>query len=106
MAASAHLRTPGRRVSYGVAAILRTLFLMLVAPPLALLLWAHLIRPAASDSDIIALFLAGIIGLAGAVTAPWSPKVKAAASIAYIAVGVMALPLLTLLAVCSTGDCL
>jgi len=84
----------------------RTLATMLLAPPLVLLLWAHLIRPAASGLDLLAVFSAGIVGLAGATTAPWSAKVKALVAVAYIGLAVVALPFMTLLAVCSTGDCL
>ena len=84
----------------------RTLAIMLLAPPLVLFLWAHLIRPTASDLDLLAVFSAGIIGLAGAATAPWPAKIKAAVAVAYIGLAVGALPFVTLLAVCSTGDCL
>lgn len=87
-------------------ATLRTLAIMLLAPPLALLLWAHFIRPMASDTDVLAVFMAGIIGLAGAATAPWPATVRAAVAVAYIILAVAALPLATLLVVCSTGDCL
>jgi len=84
----------------------RTLALMLVAPPLVLLLWAHLIRPAASGFDVLAVLLAGSIGLAGAATAPWPDKTKAVVAVIYIGLGVFTIPFLALLAVCSTGDCL
>lgn len=84
----------------------RTLAIMLLAPPLVLLLWAHLIHPIVSNLDLLAVFSAGIIGLAGAATAPWSAKVKTTVVVAYIVLAVATLPFMTLLAVCSTGDCL
>jgi hypothetical protein len=82
------------------------LTLMLVGPPMLLLLWAHLLRPAWHGSDWIALFAAGLLGLGGVVSAPWSNRVQAVVAIAYILTAVAVLPFLGLVAVCSTGDCL
>ena len=79
---------------------------MFVGPPLLLLLWAHLLRPLLPHSDWFALAAAGLLGLVGAATAPWSGSVKTVAAVAYIVLCVLTLPLVTLLAVCSTGDCL
>ncbi|ATY33335.1 hypothetical protein [Sphingomonas psychrotolerans] len=84
----------------------RTLAIMLAAPPLMLLFWAHLIRPTVSGLDLLAMFLAGATGLAGAATGPWSGQTKALVAIVYIVLGVGAIPFWTLFAVCSTGDCL
>lgn len=84
----------------------RTLMIMVLAPPLVLLCWAFLIRPAISGLDLFAVFLAGILGLAGVATAPWSAKVRAALAVIYVGLGIAALPLMALLAVCATGDCL
>ncbi len=84
----------------------RTLAIMLLAPPLVLLLWAHFVRPVVSGLDVLAVLLAGIMGLAGVATAPWSARVKGTVAVAYIGLAVAALPFMTLLAVCSTGDCL
>jgi hypothetical protein len=76
-----------------------SLLLMLVGPPVLLLLWAHLLRPIWQGSDWIALFAAGLLGLAGVVSAPWSNRVQAVVATAYILIAVAALPFLTLLAV-------
>jgi hypothetical protein len=87
----------------------RTIFavtLMLVGPPLLLLLWAHLLRPTWQGLEGIALLAAGLMGLAGVVSAPWSNRVQAVVATAYILIALFALPFLGLLAVCSTGDCL
>lgn len=73
---------------------------------MVLLIWAHLIRPTVSGLDFFAIFLAGIIGMAGAITAPWPAKFKGAVTILYIGLVLVALPFLALLSVCSTGDCL
>ena len=79
---------------------------MFAGPPLVLLLWAHLLRPVVPHSDWFALPAAGLFGLAGVATAPWSDSVKTAVAVAYIVLGVLALPFVGLLAVCSTGDCI
>ena len=79
---------------------------MFVGPPLLLLLWAHLLRPVVPHSDWFALAAAGLLGLVGLAIAPWSGTVKAVVAVAYIPLGILALPLITLLAVCSTGDCI
>lgn len=89
-----------------MAATLRTLILALAAPPLLLLFWAHSVRQFATGTDLAAMAVAGLVGLAGIATAPWREGVRMAAAAVYVAVGLIALPLLGLLAVCSTGDCL
>ena len=85
---------------------MRSIVLMLVAPPLVLLLWAHFLRPALSGLDLPAIIIAGLIGAVGAATAPWPGNAKVIVTIAYLSLLVIALPFLSLLAVCSTGDCL
>ena len=80
--------------------------LMLIGPPVLLLMWAHLLRPAWQGSEWMALLAALLLGLAGVVSAPWSNRVQAVVATAYILTAVIALPFLDLLAVCSTGDCL
>lgn len=84
----------------------RALMLMLLAPPLVLLLWAHVIRPTYSGWDWVAVILAGLLGLAGAATAPWRKTWKLGVAVVYGLLLVPALPFAGLLAVCSTGDCL
>ena len=80
--------------------------LMLAGPPLLLLLWAHLVRPVWAGSDLFAMFVAGLLGLAGLAGAPWTNQVKTGVAIAYILLGIVTVPFLALVAVCSTGDCL
>ncbi len=87
-------------------ASLRTLAIMLFAPPLVLLLWAHLVRPTISGLDLLAIFLAGAGGLSATATAPWSTRAKVIVAVTYIGLSILVLPFMTLLAVCSTGDCL
>jgi hypothetical protein len=84
----------------------RALILMLLAPPLVLLLWAHIVRPTYSGWDWAAVIMAGLLGLAGAATAPWRGTWKWVAAVIYGVLLVPALPFAALLAVCSTGDCL
>jgi hypothetical protein len=84
----------------------RSILLMLVAPPIVLVLWAHLIRPEWPGLDWPATILAGLLGLVGVATSPWRTDVKAAVGAVYIALALVVLPFLGLLAVCSTGDCL
>jgi hypothetical protein len=85
---------------------LRSLTLMLLAPPLVLIAWAHLIRPTSSGWDWPALIVAGLLGLVGVATAPWRGTLKSIVTVAYALLLVVALPFVGLLAVCSTGDCL
>jgi hypothetical protein len=80
--------------------------LMLLAPPVVLLFWAHLVRPTYSGWDWPACIAAGLVGLAGAATAPWQGLWKWGVAIVYGLLLLPALPFVGLLAVCSTGDCL
>ena len=89
-----------------MAGTIRSLLLILAAPPVWLLLWAHLVRPHFSDSDILALAVAGLLGLAGVATAPWRDGVRLVVAIVYVLLAFVALPFIGLLAVCTTGDCL
>jgi hypothetical protein len=90
-----------------MASTVRALILMFVAPPLLLLLWAHVARSAiGAQTDTLALIVVGLVGLAGVATAPWLAGTKTIVAIAYGAAALVALPFLVLLAVCSTGDCL
>jgi hypothetical protein len=89
-----------------MVATVRSLTLMLLAPPAVLLLWAHLVRPTYSGWDWPALILAGLLGLAGAATAPWQGMWKWSVTLVYGLSLLPALPFTGLLAVCSTGDCL
>jgi threonine dehydrogenase-like Zn-dependent dehydrogenase len=84
----------------------RALVIMLLAPPLALLFWAHAVRRIYSGWDLVAIIVAGLLGLAGAATAPWQGIRKYAAAAVYGLLLIPALPFAGLLAVCSTGDCL
>ena len=84
---------------------------MLLAPPLLLLGLAHLgafshkanLGPAAG-----LMMLAGVwgVGMAALPASGWRLEVKIAAALAYTAAAVLFLPYLTLLAVCTTGDCI
>lgn len=84
----------------------RSVALMILGPPLILFCWAHFIRPVMSGLDLFVYVLAGIVGLAGAASAPWSIKAKGAVAVLYICIFVATLPFIGLLAVCSTGDCI
>ncbi|MES2987232.1 MAG: hypothetical protein V4808_04945 [Pseudomonadota bacterium] len=85
-------------------ATVRALTVMLLAPPAVLLLWAHLIG-FHRDWALLAIILAGTAGLAGAVTAPWSDRVKTLIAAIYVIAAIPLVPLLSLVAVCTTGDC-
>ena len=87
-------------------ASVRSIILMLVAPPLLLLLWAHFIRSNWPGLDWPVVILAGLIGLVGIATSPWERRAKVGFGIVYVGLAFAGLPFLTLLAVCSTGDCL
>jgi hypothetical protein len=84
----------------------RTIILMLLAPPLFLLSWAHLIRPSHAGWDWPVVIAAGLVGLVGAATAPWRGRRKWVVFAVYGILLIPALPFTGLLAVCSTGDCL
>ncbi len=89
-----------------MVATARSLLLMLFAPPAVLLLWAHTVRSSYSGWEWPAVILAGLLGLAGVATAPWRSRFKIGVGIGYTALLFAALPFVTLLAVCTTGDCL
>ena len=78
--------------------------LMLLAPPLVLLFWAHVV-PSYFDWEWVALIVAAVVGLLGAVTAPWHDRWKWIA-VVYGLLLIPTLPFAGLLAVCSTGNCL
>jgi hypothetical protein len=84
----------------------RSVAIIFVGPPLVLFTWAHLLHQNFPGSSWAGFFAAGVIGLAGVASAPWSNTMKIFVATAYIGLGVVILPFLTLLAVCSTGDCL
>ena len=97
----------------GLARTLVAILMMVVGPPLLLLLWAHLLRPFGQGSEVIgqgsellALLVAGLFGVAGVLVAPWSERVRAVVAALYLLIAFVALPFLLLTAVCSTGDCL
>jgi hypothetical protein len=52
------------------------------------------------------VILAGLLGLVGIATSPWERRAKISFGVVYLGLAVAALPFLSLLAVCSTGDCL
>jgi len=87
---------------------LRTLAIMLLMPPLVLVAWAHAL-PGSMGSEwvalplLIALIVAGLVAVA---TSRWPPSVKAVVAIVYALAAIPLLPFMTLVAVCSTGDCL
>lgn len=85
--------------------IARALMLMLPAPLLALLFWAHVVGSSTWGWEWAAIIVAGLIGLIGAVTAPWHGRWKWIA-IVYGLLLIPTLPFAGLLAVCSTGNCL
>jgi hypothetical protein len=82
------------------------LALMLLAPPLLLLAWAHLLRPMSPAWEWAALIGAGLVGIAGAATGPWPEPTKLRVVVGYVLLALLTLPFLALFAVCSTGDCL
>lgn len=82
------------------------LMLMLLAPPLVLFFWAHVIGPSHSAWDWVAIILAGLVGLAGAALASWRRTWKWGVLAIYGLILIPALPFIGFLAVCSTGNCL
>ncbi|WP_156255312.1 hypothetical protein [Sandarakinorhabdus oryzae] len=90
-------------------ATLYSLALMLAGPPAVLLAWAHWLRsgPLGSETgEIVAMVAAVVVGLTGLAFAPWPRATKEKIGVAYAIAAVLLLPLATLLAVCTTGDCL
>jgi hypothetical protein len=81
---------------------LRSLSIMFVAPPILLIVWAHLAPPL----GLAALCAAVLVGLIGLATAPWSNDWKALGLLGYIIYAALALPFLGLIAECTTGNCL
>lgn len=86
---------------------------MLLGPWLVWLAYAHLIRPYWRDStfEYVLLVVAFLIGCAGAASLGhpfnrWSVHKKVAGLAGYAALLAASLPLVALLSVCTTGDCL
>src|SRR4029450_2633469 len=89
-----------------MVASVRSTLLMLVGPLVVLLLWAHMVRPHWPGREWPAVLIAALVGLIGIATSTWRTNVKAVLAAAYVFLAMVGLPYLTLLAVCSTGDCL
>jgi hypothetical protein len=99
------LGTLGLGLVYGMTYV-RSALLMIAAPIVILLLWAHLARSSWPNSDWPVLIIAAVVGLAGVVSLPWREEVKAITGVVYVLLACPALPYVGLLAVCSTDDCL
>jgi hypothetical protein len=78
----------------------------LLGPPLVLIFWAHFVRLGPPETEWPALCIAILVGLTGILAGPWRRRHKAIVGACYVVVAAVALPFLSLLAVCSTGDCL
>ena len=87
-------------------AIARTLFLMIVAPPVLLLLFAHFAPRTWQTSWFSICLTAVVLGLAGIATSPWRLEVKLVLGLLYALAAVPIMPFLGLFASCSTGNCL
>jgi hypothetical protein len=90
---------------------LRTIAIMLLAPPLLLyaLAQAGAFSPSANLSAVASYALlapAWAAGMAALPTSGWRRQVQLIVGLAYTLVAIPALPFLALLAVCTTGDCL
>jgi hypothetical protein len=89
------------------------LALMLLGPWLVWLSYAHLVRPIWRDPTFedALLGLAFLLGCLGAISlgspfTRWSMPWKVAGLAAYAAGLAVSLPLIALMSVCTTGDCL
>lgn len=84
------------------------LAVMLGAP--ALLVYASALTGAASHPlpvvGLMTLVAAWALGMAALAFSGWPRRVRIGVAIAYTAAAIPGLPLLALLAVCTTGDCL
>jgi hypothetical protein len=78
----------------------------LLGPPIVLMLWAHFVRSGRPDSDWPAMGVAALVGLAAILAGPWRTRHKVVMIACYLAFAAVVLPVVGLLAVCSTGDCL
>lgn len=82
-----------------------TLAIMLLPPPVVFFGLAHAFP--GSGSLLVALMIPlAAIGLAAVANSSWPKPVRIGVGTAYGLASIAALPLLVLLAVCSTGDCL
>lgn len=79
---------------------------MFVAPPALLFLAAHFTGLLQGASAYAVLFVAGLTGVIAICFSNWSRVTRLAVVAGYIALAIATLPFLTLLAVCSTGNCL
>ena len=96
------------RADAGLSPALRAaaaIAVMLVVPPAILLISAHtgLMREAIAYPIMFAAWLAGLAGIA---FSGWPLVARLILGIAYSVLAVLTLPFLTLLAVCTTGNCL
>lgn len=87
---------------------IRTVAIMLLAPPALLYALAHAgaFDTPSALAHYALLVSVWAIGMAALARSRWPLDVKLVAGLAYSLAAVFALPLLALLAVCSTGDCL
>ena len=88
---------------------LRALAIMFLLPPLVLLALAHGWPGFFALNGFLvlaSLMLLVVAGVAAAWTAPWPEPVRFGIGGAYLVLAIPAMPTLSLLAVCTTGDCL
>ena len=87
---------------------IRTFAIMMLTPPLALLLLAHtgLIPTRWGNADYAVLLALWAMGISAMAWSRWPLGVMLVVGIAYTILAIPALPLLGLVAVCSTGNCL
>ena len=84
------------------------LAIMLLGPPLALLMLAHtgLFPSRWGNADYAILLALGVGGISAMAWSRWPPIVMLLVGIAYTILAIPVLPILGLLAVCSTGNCI
>jgi len=85
---------------------------MVLGPPLLLLAFMHfyneLIGPPwrAGDLTMVVMAVAVLIGLTALAMSGWSRRAKLWTAIGYVAGAVPLAPAMTLMAQCTTGDCI
>jgi xanthine/uracil/vitamin C permease (AzgA family) len=85
----------------------RTLAILFVAPPVVLIALTQLVpSQAAGWIWYVVLAALGSLAVAGLRTSQWSDTTQVIVGILYIFAAIPMLPLLTLIAACTTGDCL
>ena len=90
----------------GAVNTLHTIAVMLLPPPVVLFGFAHALPGSLEGLHVPLMVILAGAGLAAVATSDWTRPVRIGVGAAYGLGSIAALPFLTFMAVCSTGNCL